>query len=243
MNRHKYLSLSEAATLLDTSVDDVLRWISEDCTLHAVIVGHNGSACEFQREGMQTRVINADGTITDLASNRQTGILRCELAEVERYLQARALVNSAADVAALAPPEGGRIEAPQMAQTDTASRNTNAPTTEADDSSVVDNPNSDAPEPLTTASIAYCFDGLRWSESGWKKPLGDKPKWLSRCVSIPGQRGVRETRWNPVLIGAALVQQGHATPRNVRAKFQTVGLLSPWLDTWKTYEANNLDTP
>jgi hypothetical protein len=98
------------------------------------------------------------------------------------------------------------------------------------------------PAPLTTGDIAHCFDGLRWGESEWRKPLGDKPKWLSECVAIPGRQGVSETRWNPVLIGAALVQQGHVKARNVRAKFQTVDLLKPWLDEWKTYEADNLDT-
>jgi hypothetical protein len=101
---------------------------------------------------------------------------------------------------------------------------------------------SDGPAPLTTGDIAHCFNGLRWSESEWRRPLGDKPVWLSGSVAIPGRRGVSETRWNPVSIGAALVQQRHATPRNVRAKFQTVNLLKPWLDAWKTYEADNFDS-
>ena len=101
---------------------------------------------------------------------------------------------------------------------------------------------SDGPAPLTTGDIAHCFAGLRWDESGWKKPLGDKPKWLAGCVVIPGQKGVSERRWNPVFIGAALVQQGHVKARNVRAKFQTVDLLKPWLDVWKTYEADNFDS-
>lgn len=100
---------------------------------------------------------------------------------------------------------------------------------------------SDGPAPLTTGDIAHCFDKLRWSESEWRKPLGDKPKWLSECVAVPGQRGVSETRWNPVLIGAALVQQGHVQSRSVRSKFQTVDLLKPWLDAWNTYEADNID--
>lgn len=98
-----------------------------------------------------------------------------------------------------------------------------------------------APPPLTTGDIAHYFAGLRWDETGWKKPLGDKPKWLEACIVIPGRRGVSETRWNPVLIAAALVQQGHASARNVRAKFQTQPQLIPWLDAWKTYEADYLD--
>lgn len=103
-------------------------------------------------------------------------------------------------------------------------------------------PAHDGPLPLTTGNIAFSFDGLHWTEQQWKKPLGDKPKWLQACIAIPGARGTSETHWYPVLIGAALVQQGHATVRNVRAKFQTVHLLKPWLDIWKTYESDNLDS-
>lgn len=100
---------------------------------------------------------------------------------------------------------------------------------------------SEGPTPLTSGDIAHCFNGLRWSESGWKKPLGDKPKWLAASVLIPGRRGVNETRWNPVLIAAALVKRKDATPRQVRVKFQTIDLLKPWLDAWKTYEADYCD--
>ena len=103
-------------------------------------------------------------------------------------------------------------------------------------------PGNDGPLPLTTGDIAFSFDGLHWEAQQWKKPLGDKPKWLQACIAIPGARGTSETRWNPVLIGAALVQQGHTQARNVRAKFQTVHLLNPWLDAWKTYEADNFDS-
>ena len=99
------------------------------------------------------------------------------------------------------------------------------------------------PLPLTTGDIAFCFAGLRWkTETEWKKPLGDKPKWLEACIVIPGERGVSETRWSPVCIGAALVRAGHGKPNSVRAKFQTEPLLKPWLDEWKTYEADNFDS-
>ena len=98
------------------------------------------------------------------------------------------------------------------------------------------------PLSLTTGEIAFCFAGLRWkTEKQWKKPLGDKPKWLEACIVIPGQRGVSEARWNPVCIGAALERQGHVNARSVRAAFQRVPLLAPWLDAWKAYEADYLD--
>jgi hypothetical protein len=101
---------------------------------------------------------------------------------------------------------------------------------------------NNGPLPLTTGDIAFCFDGIRWNEQQWRKPLGDKPKWLQSCVAIPGQRGVSETRWNPVLIAAALVHDGHAQARSIRAKFQTKPLLKDWLEAWKTYEADNFGT-
>jgi hypothetical protein len=99
------------------------------------------------------------------------------------------------------------------------------------------------PPPLTTSDIASAFAGLRWSEAEWKKPLGDKPKWLAACVSVPGSQGSIQTRWNPVCIGGALIFNGHVQARSVRARFQTNHLLRHWLDAWKTYEADNLDTP
>ncbi len=100
-----------------------------------------------------------------------------------------------------------------------------------------------SPLPVTTGGIAHCFAGLRWkTEAEWKKPLGDKPKWLRSCIAIPGVQGVSETRWNPVCIGAALVHDGEAKANSVRARFQTKPELMPWLDVWKTYEANYLTT-
>ena len=108
------------------------------------------------------------------------------------------------------------------------------------DQTVAVEPAKVGPLPLTTGDIAFCFAGLRWNEQKWKKPLGDKPKWLLACIAIPAVRGVSESRWNPVLIGASLVRAGHTKPKSVRAKFQTQPLLKPWLDEWKTYEADNL---
>lgn len=106
---------------------------------------------------------------------------------------------------------------------------------------VVEAPASE-PHPVTTVDVAHAFADIKWSENKWLKPLGDKPKWLEVCIAIPGVRGVSETRWNPVFIGAALVESGHAKPNSIRARFQTKPQLAEWLDAWKTYEADNLDT-
>jgi hypothetical protein len=103
-------------------------------------------------------------------------------------------------------------------------------------------PEPNAPPPLTTGDIAHSFDGLhQWDEAKWKTNLANKPKWLSSCVAIAGQQGVAETRWNPVLIGAALATKGVA-PRSIRARFQRNNLLSDWLEAWKDYESQYLTT-
>ena len=136
-----------------------------------------------------------------------------------------------------------RIKASQAAQQTAPAQNTATPApVETVGASGDVEAATDGPLPLTTGDIAFCFAGLRWNEQQWKKPLGDKPKWLQACVHTPGVQGVSETRWNPAYIGAALVSNGHAKPNSVRAKFQTVPLLQPWLETWKTYEADNFDT-
>ena len=97
------------------------------------------------------------------------------------------------------------------------------------------------PQPIPTSQLAHCFEGLRWTEAQWKKALGDKPKWLGACVAVAGARGISETKWNPVQVGAALVHARHVKPNRVRARFQSNPLLSHWLDAWKTYEAEYLD--
>ena len=130
----------------------------------------------------------------------------------------------------------------ELAQTSNTSTAVLPTQTAAPTAPVVDSA-SNAPLPLTTGDIAFCFDGIRWSENEWRRPLGDKPKWLQGCVVTPGQRGVSETRWNPVLIAAWLVSRGHVQARSARSRFQTKPQLTPWLEAWKTYEADNFDTP
>lgn len=96
--------------------------------------------------------------------------------------------------------------------------------------------------PLITREVAYCFADLRWPEIGWKRVLGNNRKWLLECLVVPGIRGKAPRRWNPVLIGAALVIREAVPANRVRARFQKQLLLEPWLDTWKTYEAEHIGT-
>jgi len=142
--------------------------------------------------------------------------------------------------APLVRPDGCRVTAAGILQL--VDTHTTPAQAEPQAAPVVAESANNGPLPLTTGDIAFCFDGIRWNEQQWRKPLGDKPKWLQSCVAIPGQRGVSETRWNPVLIAAALVHDGHAQARSIRAKFQTKPLLKDWLEAWKTYEADNFGT-
>jgi hypothetical protein len=95
------------------------------------------------------------------------------------------------------------------------------------------------PQPVPTSDMAASFSGLRWDGKGWLKTLGNKPRWLDACLALGAARGEGMRLWNPVLIGAYLVNMGHAKANSVRAKFQSQDALKPWLDEWKTYEADN----
>ena len=96
---------------------------------------------------------------------------------------------------------------------------------------------------IPTTEAAFSFANLNgWDEDKWKKNLGTPAKWLERCIAIRGERGKRETLWNPVLIGAALVSEKSCSSKNIRSKFQTVPYLAPWLDAWKTYQVEFVDT-
>lgn len=99
------------------------------------------------------------------------------------------------------------------------------------------------PPPLTTADIAECFAGLYWDTAEkWKKPLGSPPDWLRACRVQQGQRGVRESLWDPVKIARALVTKGLIGGIRARARFQTKERMKPWLEAWITYEADFIDT-
>jgi len=97
-----------------------------------------------------------------------------------------------------------------------------------------------SPDPIPTSELAAAFDGLHWPAEPWMKNLGKQPKWLKACVTANGRRGVSETLWNPVLVGAALVKKGVAA-KSVRARFQSKpSLKGEWLSVWNEYEADHL---
>lgn len=96
------------------------------------------------------------------------------------------------------------------------------------------------PEPITSREIAHSFDGLKWrSPEEWMKPLGYPPKWLATCKAVPGQQGISQTLWNPVLIGAQLIRRDEARVKDVKRRFQTKFCLKSWEETWNDYEADN----
>lgn len=98
------------------------------------------------------------------------------------------------------------------------------------------------PAPVTTLQVAQAFENLRgWNFESWKKNLSNKPNWLKACMVTEGARGKRQITWNPVLIGAALINQDTDQNR-IRARFMREGSpIAHWLQEWKDYEAEHLD--
>ena len=173
------------------------------------------------RDEYLRRLERAKASVSDLKAQANSAKARAdEKHRAWREAMVRQLLNPEQPIATPAPETDSANNAPVLAGSE-----------------------SNEARPLTTGDIAFCFDGIRWNEQQWRKPLGDKPKWLQSCVAIPGQQGVSETRWNPVLIAAALVHDGHTQARSIRARFQTKMQLRDWLEAWKTYEADNFDTP
>jgi hypothetical protein len=103
-------------------------------------------------------------------------------------------------------------------------------------------PAKTGPPPVNTRAMADSFADLHWNGREWLKKLGNKPKWLEACLVLGCGRGEGMRRWDPVLIGAYLVNRDHVKANSVRARFQTKPALIPWLEAWKTYEADNFTT-
>lgn len=194
--------------------------------VEAFLCAIENAARENTPEPMAAAIVQAT---PHLASSRAAEVAPRWLVGADAHLQWRRLLERA-------------VEAGELVLLHFGSKLPVEARTEPQTAPVVAESANNGPLPLTTGDIAFCFDGIRWNEQQWRKPLGDKPKWLQSCVAIPGQRGVSETRWNPVLIAAALVHDGHAQARSIRAKFQTKPLLKDWLEAWKTYEADNFGT-
>ena len=120
-------------------------------------------------------------------------------------------------------------------------QNTETPAT-VDSVGALAAPTNAGPAALNTRAMADCFAGLHWGGEHWIKKLGDKPLWLAECLVLNRGRGEGMRQWNPVLIGAYLVRKDHVEVKSVRAKFQTMTALKPWLDAWNTYAEEQFPT-
>ena len=98
------------------------------------------------------------------------------------------------------------------------------------------------PAALKTRTIADSFAGLHWNGEQWKKKLSSELNWVTACIVLHRGRGEGMRQWNPVLVGAYLVRKGYIKAKSVRASFQKKEALKPWLEDWKTYEADNFPT-
>jgi hypothetical protein len=92
---------------------------------------------------------------------------------------------------------------------------------------------------VETSDLAHAFNGIGRPEASWKKVLGRPPKWLSVSRCAKGKRGGRnrEARWDPIAFGLAVKHKYKIPLNRIRARFQTIAALKPWLDRWKEAEA------
>jgi len=92
---------------------------------------------------------------------------------------------------------------------------------------------------VETSDLAHAFKGIGHAEASWKKVLGKPPKWLSVSRCVNGRRGGRdrEARWDPIAFGLAVKTKYKIPLNRIRARFQTIAALKPWLDRWKEAEA------
>ena len=92
---------------------------------------------------------------------------------------------------------------------------------------------------VETSDLAHAFKGIGHAEASWKKVLGKPPKWLSVSRCVNGRRGGRdrEARWDPIAFGLAVKHKYKIPLNRIRARFQTIAALKPWLDRWKEAEA------
>lgn len=228
---HSTISYGELTDILECTSDDVQRFV-EDQDLNPVIVDSTGHSSPFRLGNIGLYKVSVDGAVTSAVDQAKLGILRFENSDVERFapiwfrsVRRRTVIKQLLRQEVIEPP----VDAVTLAvfPKDTSK------------------PNPEAPLPLSTADVAFCFNGLQWkSEQEWKAALGKKKLWLQACCVSPGTRGRGGSPklWNPVLIGAALVSRDYVKPNSVRAKFRVNHLLRPWFESWKDYEADNFST-
>ena len=96
MLAHKFMSFSEACTMLSCTNDDLRRWVMEDRVMSALLVSPGGHSSPFDMRGLQVYEVSDTGAVTDCRTGRAAGHLRFEKAEVIRHLAEWAHAEAAA---------------------------------------------------------------------------------------------------------------------------------------------------
>lgn len=161
-------------------------------------------------------------------------VVPADATEAESVSTAQADVAPATSQSALVGGSSDAPPAPAVAATDEEHRGASA-----------------SPPAVSTSDIAAAFDGIKWSRADWAANLqkGDATSgWLVAARVQRGQPGPdRPSTWDPVLLGAQLVQKGvmNAAGRPLtkteisallRDRFATVPCFRPWHRAWLSHE-------
>ena len=102
-------------------------------------------------------------------------------------------------------------------------------------------PSDPSPPPLKTNEIAECFNKVGGYDYGaWKRKLAKPNKWIHCAIVQRGEQGKRQTTWDPVKFGAALIRRRMASTTQVGNVFKKSPLLEPWRQAWEMFVYQSL---
>lgn len=90
------------------------------------------------------------------------------------------------------------------------------------------------PTPLDTRTMASALDGIdRRNAEGWRRLLGDRPKWVQGATVTPGARGRESATWDPVKLALLLSETKRATQDRLSKMFRDRSELEQWRDAYR----------
>lgn len=102
------------------------------------------------------------------------------------------------------------------------------------------------PAALETRVIARLFEDLPWPESAWRRNLASaQARWLTECLVVRGQRGVRASTWHPVRIADRLADRStnKVSVNQLKARFRSLRSdpdIRPWINQLECWAEHRL---